>query len=422
MFKIFLFCYFCKINNKIKKIMKAKKIILLIVLCFSQFFIQCSTDENKGIERKMTDRELAEIIQLTNYISGSLGTDSKNVVYDSERQTFIIGKDILMSLEEAKDRYNHSDANVTGKIDQMGAAYKMTPERAASVKIFISAEVSPDWRIAINKAIENWNTINSGITITVSDAKTYPTIVISAFAANSSKAIAYAHLPYNGVPGTSLEINAYYNNLEASKKIFVITHELGHTFGLNHTNESEGSLIPCTPISDDGSIMFSLIDQWTDFSAYDTIAISSLYPVAVGTKKLYRFKKNQYYYYTTDPCEIIPGKEGYVLDKDAGYLYEKQIEGTVPLYRTFNGAIVKDHSLSKNQTTADDIILGYLFSDKQPQTTALYTTVSSYEYFPDNYAHYLYTTNFDKDVFIMSIIGYVPNKIILEDKQNSIVL
>jgi hypothetical protein len=67
--------------------------------------------------------------------------------------------------------------------------------------------------------------------------------------------------------------------------------------------------------------------------------------VAEGAKKLYRFKKNGYYFYTTNPCEISHGKDGYIYDGDLGYLYTMQVSETIPLYRVLNGTIDKGHQM-----------------------------------------------------------------------------
>lgn len=230
------------------------------------------------------------------------------------------------------------------------------------------------------------------------------------YAGGSSETIANAYLPsYGGQPGSTVSINTYYNTIAASKKNNVITHELGHTFGLNHTDGSMGALIPCTPISDNNSVMFSGVQEWSGFSAYDIIAISTLYPLDTAAKKLYRYKKENYYFYSTDACEIIPNTDGYVFDNDAGYLYSVQVLGTVPLYRSLNGETVKDHKLSTISSSSDDIIIGYLYLTQEPGTKPLYSNVASYEYFPWNY-HYLYTTNTNDTVLKDVILGYVLSK------------
>lgn len=397
----------------------AKKIGLLIAFCLSQLCIQCSSDDNKSIEEKViTEQETNEITLLRNYIAESLHIDIIKVIYDADKSIFIIDRDILMPLEHAIGNFNRSNSIITNKKNQMGGVYMIKPEMAKSIKVYISPDVPAVWKNSINQAIKNWNSINTSINLAIVDSPTSANTTIVMYE-EPLGVIATAYMPYDGKPGESIKINSKYNNLIESKKVCTITHEFGHTFGLDHTN-SDNRRIECTPILDDDSVMTTPVFEFVKLSPYDIIAISQLYPVAAGTKKLYRYKKKQYYFYTTDPCEIIPGKDGYVLDGDSGYLYLTQVDGTVPLYRSLNGPSIKDHKLSIAQTSTSDVIIGYLYSTQQPGTTALYSSIASYEYFPSN-KHYLYTTIFNKDEVIMSPMGYVPNKIIQNYNPNDII-
>ena len=352
-----------------------RKIVFMIMLCLSQLFIQCSSDDNKTFEEKtFTEQEINEITILTNFLSTDIGIDVNHIAYDLDLGGFIIDGDVLMPLEEARDRYAYSNSKITTKTNQRRSEYKMTPEISESIKLFITPEVPSDWKIAINQAINNWNTINSSIHITIVDALSLSNIKIDAWNGGSAKAIAYASMPYySGNPGNSLSINTYYNYLKASTKVNVMIHELGHTFGLNHTNTTDGTLIPCTPISDMNSEMHSIAEEWINgFTYYDNVAISTLYPVAVGTKKLYRYKKDNFYFYSTNACEITPGKDGYVLDGDCGYIYTSQIPGTIPLYRHVNDTSDKGHGLYTSNASSKGVIIGYLYNYQAPGTTALY--------------------------------------------------
>lgn len=140
-------------------------------------------------------------------------------------------------------------------------------------------------------------------------------------------------------------------------------------------------------------------------------------PWLLVQKKLYRYKKNQYYFYATNACEITPGKDGYIFDGDAGYLYSTQVSGTVPLYRIVNGTTVKDHRLNKIKSSSNDVIVGYLFPTQQPGTTALYSYgiyESKLGQTPSYMYHYKYTT-INSDAVLKVIVGYVSNKTITKE-------
>ncbi|WP_158235318.1 M57 family metalloprotease [Flavobacterium sp. 9] len=289
---------------------------------------------------------------------------------------------------------------------------------AASVQVYTSSEVTSEWRIAINKAINIWNDTNSGINITTVNTSTSLSVNVVMGEIGDRSHIANGYYPYGGKPGTRIMINTnFINKLKDADRLHTMIHELGHTFGLRHTNEPAGYLIPCTSPKDIWSIMFGMHDDTTTFTYFDNVAISTLYPVALGTKKLYRYKKNQYYFYATDACEITPSKDSYILDGDAGYLHSTQIPGTVPLYRILNGSTVKDHKLNKNQTSSNDVILGYLYPTQQPGTTPLYS-YGIYESKPGQTPSYMYHYNYtttNSEAILKVIIGYVNNKTITKE-------
>lgn len=67
----------------------AKQIVLMITLCISQLFIQCSNDDNKLNEEKTGKETYTEEISfLRNYISTSTGIDIKKIIYDSKQFFF----------------------------------------------------------------------------------------------------------------------------------------------------------------------------------------------------------------------------------------------------------------------------------------------------------------------------------------------
>ena len=403
-----IYCIFERLILKQNSMGTSKKIRLLIALCFSLLLIHCSNDDNKEIK---SEKYSDEVIELRDFLSAKMVVDLKNITYDSDKSAFIIDGDMIMSLENAREYYNRSNLKIADKANQMRTFMLMNLESSASIKVYIEPEVSPKWRIAVNEAIDNWNSLNSSITLTIVNIPASSNIKVNAWNGTVNESIASADTPnYKGQPGKFVTINAYYNNLDDSKKVNVMIHEFGHNFGLEHTNKTVGELIPCTPISDINSVMHSIAEDWiSGFSYYDKVAISTLYSVATGTKKLYRYKKNQYYFYSADACEIVPDKEGYSFDGDAGYLYSTQILGTVPLYRSLNGTTIKDHKLSTIQKTSDDIILGYIYPNQTAGTIPLYSSTSSYENFPP-LNHYLYTTKSNDDVKKIIIAGYLISK------------
>lgn len=98
-----------------------------------------------------------------------------------------------------------------------------------------------------------------------------------------------AMLPSNGAPGHTLWISTDYQySYTPAQKTWIVAHELGHTIGLHHTDNTSAPLIPGTPSSDAGSVMNSgavypgcppNAPQWSGLSFYDQAALWHMYPL-----------------------------------------------------------------------------------------------------------------------------------------------
>ncbi|MFV8346670.1 M57 family metalloprotease [Flavobacterium sp. ZB4P13] len=393
---------------------KLTKIMNILIVCSFLIFVQCSNDGNIDSSTNVNTLNIDEIIQLRNFISSSIGTDLEKVSFDSMTNNFTIGGDIRMSLVDARQHYSKSIKNKTSqtnKIAQQKYIYAMTPANAASVQVYISPSVNSDWRIAINQAITNWNITNSGISIILVNASTSTSIDISTYTDTTTNTIAYANFPNSiGQSGKYIKINTQFNTLTANNKIQAMTHEMGHNFGLTHTDQATYTQIPCTPVLDSGSIMNSTVSDLTNFSLYDNVAISILYPIFAETKKLYGGSVRYKDYCTTNPCDF---SQLFNIDQ-LGYLYTTNVSGTIPLYRRGENYAV--YTLTSDPV--NNTFLGYIFSTQQPGTIPLY----SFKYI--NYDNIIYR-NENKIVYhryytinlngmgvsnYEKIVGYVASK------------
>ncbi|MFB3390031.1 M57 family metalloprotease [Flavobacterium sp. LAR06] len=401
------------------------KLGLVLVFCLSQLLIQCSADEKTNGVQVPVEQDTEEIIKLKSFISKSIPIELGRIVYYPKSEMFVISGDIIMTLEEARENFIKFELKNTGKTKQVySTIYRVLPEYTSAIKVFISPEVEIGWRAAAKEAINVWNTTNTSITLYLVETSVDSDVQIKAPEIVDeclAKAKAQASLP-TGYARASVLINKNYNFLSNQSKLTTMVHELGHTRGLLHTNEYKENtnerIAPCTPLIDRFSVMNgSSPSNWTKLNFYDVLATSTLYPIGAikhyphdqNTKKLYRYKKNQFYFYTTDPCEVIADRDGYVFDNDGGYVYSTQMPGTEPLYRLLNGAAFPDHKLSRIQKDANDVILGYIYPTQHSGTTPLYSNIASYDYFP-TVNHYLYTTVSNPDVIKKIIVGYVLTK------------
>lgn len=163
-------------------------------------------------------------------------------------------------------------------------------QRAITVGVDSSIPASgvDDWRDEIQEAINLWNPL-SNLKMTYTTAAN-PDILIRSDASTPlpNNAIAAGSWPMNGKPGPSIWINLDYDynkTIPRLQKIYNMVHELGHCFGLRHTNwksrnESNAYDIYGTPDSDSYSVMNggTAEYQWSGFSEGDKKAIEYLYP------------------------------------------------------------------------------------------------------------------------------------------------
>lgn len=196
---------------------------------------------------------------------------------------FIIQSDIVISREEVQARIKNEGNPGSPQTEHWRSNYIIAAPYHKNVRLYIEPTVTAQWKTAVQGAIANWNnmpgqgtTIELGMSITTS-ATAYDTRVFMGY--ENANWIARAYLPASsGKPGVSVEINSKYNSMSASQKLFAITHELGHTIGFMHTNQTSGVFIPGTATVDANSVMNSFVLPWAGFTAGDALATKKLYP------------------------------------------------------------------------------------------------------------------------------------------------
>lgn len=256
---------------------------LFILCCFilSLFMSACNyeldTLDSGNHEITPTKNDIINILQ-------SLNFDTSQIIEGEEY--YLIEGDILF--EKSKlPFYNKAQTrqayHTTGLI-----AYPKQKTITVGVESSIPTSGVDNWREEIQEAINLWNPLSNLKMTYTSEAN--PDILIRSDSSDPlpNNVIAAASWPMNGQPGSSIRINLdYYNNktIPRLQKIYNMVHELGHCFGLRHTNwqtigESTANHIDGTPSSDPNSIMNggTAEYQWNRFSDGDKWAIKKLYP------------------------------------------------------------------------------------------------------------------------------------------------
>lgn len=245
--------------------------LFALLLSVTVFASSCSNKE-EAAAKPQND----EIATLTDYLA-SRGIKHEDIVYKDG--VFTVEKDILITKEDLAARMKEESASGTPQTEHRRGTYLISSAYSTNVKLYIDPAVPAAWVTAIQGAVANWNAVNGtslGMSI-VSTQSASNTRVFMGF--ENANWIARAYLPGSDRrPGVSVEINSNYNSLAANQKLFAITHELGHTIGFYHTNQTTGIFITGTPSVDANSVMNSFVLPWAGFTAGDVLATQILYP------------------------------------------------------------------------------------------------------------------------------------------------
>jgi hypothetical protein len=242
----------------------------------------CSKSEVAELEAPEQTSTSANVTELKQFISRTTGTSIDKIAYSAADKTFTIDGDVTMTVSEATEHFNQEASNTdlpTGSSasTQRKSFYTIARSKATTVTLYADATVPAVWLPVIDQAIANWNNTNSLLKISRTTSSTAKIKVSGAYTVSGTIATA-VYPDYLGNPGKTIKINTYHNGLDASMKLFAITHELGHNFGFTHTDGTYGNIINGTPVSDPNSVMNSVCLPWSAFTAYDLKAVVAVYP------------------------------------------------------------------------------------------------------------------------------------------------
>ena len=193
-----------------------------------------------------------------------------------------------------------------------------------NVRIKIHSSMS-SWTYVIQQAINAWN--NSGSKIHIDIVSSYPDITIYSDASSScpsshrnlpSYVCGRGEFPANGYPGEVISINLDNSGSNTNaKKIYLITHEIGHNIGLAHTNSNDGVYIDGTAINDSYSVMNSgECGSTKALSSNDKIAIKTLYPKCGESMDEWFYSSNFGWLYYSDT-----GNNWYYMESKGIWIY-----------------------------------------------------------------------------------------------------
>lgn len=182
-----------------------------------------------------------------------------------------------------------------------GVLYQWTANHLPSQSVVaggISVDISgiahnSGWLAAARQAMHSWS-IMPGTKVKFHEVDGSPAHVTLVFDSQLND-VAVASYPSGGLPGPTIWISTNAGGLAASRKHWVMVHELGHVIGFRHTDWQEREEwklpghsdlgvvhVPGTPVwNDAASVMRTAGSQppiWSGFSFYDQVAMRSVFP------------------------------------------------------------------------------------------------------------------------------------------------
>lgn len=242
--------------------------LLCLAICF--LFSSCAPDEENVAPKEEIASDLIQFLE-------NSGFDKKDIVLKDG--IFIIDEDILISKEEVEAYVALRNTQDNGRDQHYRGTYLVSDTYVTNIKFYIDPSVPSSWATAVRGAISQWNNVNGTklFMSEVSSSGSANTVINTGY--STQNWVARAYLPSSSRrPGHMMTINTRYNNLNSAYKLFTIVHEMGHIFGLYHTNQTQGIFINGTPSSDPNSVMNSFILPWNGFTNADVRAVQIIYP------------------------------------------------------------------------------------------------------------------------------------------------
>ena len=281
-------------NSKTKFMKKTAFLTLLVMMIFGFLLTGCQQDDNEvQIESEQTTGQYDKrVYELSNdpevqaelqFMKDELGYDLStiSIIKSGEWKGDYIHKGEWDAVVEPRENISdmlqeskNNDGNLQSK-HRRNRYMATAGSKNIRYNTVSGVSVPSNWKTAINSARQKWNNLGKSLTFNTptngsySSSNTvnviYKPLIGYIDPEDYFKTIAIARIPKNGESiGTELIINSDMDillNLSSNQKIFVMTHELGHNIGFDHTNTSGGyaQVITGNPICDNASDTNSLL-------------------------------------------------------------------------------------------------------------------------------------------------------------------
>ncbi|CAL65440.1 M57 family metalloprotease [Christiangramia forsetii] len=281
-----------------------KRFLFLSVIATSLSITSCQKEEagNKAtVENDVAkaDQELVvtdavrEKVKELNFNSKHIEVITQKNLNGESESVFQIEGDILMSQETLSEM---EPGDITNK--QYRTYNLVSSPRNVNVIGYTGGAgqgLTSKQRSALQRAVNNYNALNIGLNFTLTFGTNYQAYDIVVYQTQNGQAGGVAGFPSNGNPYKFIQIYSGMENYSTATNEHVMTHEMGHTLGMRHTDwfsrqscgqsgesaNPDGAVhIPGTPTGyDSNSVMLSCFSssESGNFGYYDEVALEYLY-------------------------------------------------------------------------------------------------------------------------------------------------
>lgn len=276
--------------------MKNLKFFIVFILSFI-VFISCNNDDDLSLEEEQVVNQdypkIAKKLEAMHFNTNGLELIELTLLDGTTKEMFLVEGDITFTRKEIEEMVIQEDTD-----NKQYRTSNLANDGTYTIMGFTgnnSNGLSAKEQTALRWAVNNYNRLNLDIHLNISFGTNWQPKDIVVYRNNIGFVGGLSDFPSGGKPYKFVQINGL-GSSNTNVIEHVITHEIGHSFGLRHTdwwsrescneggNEGVGSdgaiHIPGTPTGfDSNSLMKACFSSSEDgeFGFYDRVALNYLY-------------------------------------------------------------------------------------------------------------------------------------------------